>query len=154
MIRVGLGKKDEQETMLHEMVHARVGRFHGRKFVAELKRLRRIGAPLSPYEFDLKEGDKLKVSRDYVRSRVEDCVDDNMKRTQIYEALEDKFRMPISYLKRRINVDRIIRDVQVKNVSERLRQVDYVPLVPVATLSHVLFPIPHNPDADQEKRRI
>jgi hypothetical protein len=121
-VREGLGEKTDHETLLHEMVHVKAGPSHGTKFVDELKRLRSLGAPLSSIEGDLKEGIKPVISRQFVGNIVDDCLTDHLKPKQIYRALEEEFCMPISVLKHRINVDRIIStSTMAKREWERLR---------------------------------
>jgi hypothetical protein len=56
-IRSGISMNSTLQTLMHEMVHAKLWwltkNVHGRAFVNELKRVRQLGAPLSTSELDL-----------------------------------------------------------------------------------------------------
>src|SRR5579875_1438992 len=64
-IRSGMSKKATLWTLVHEMAHAKitnsVGEVHGRIFVRELRRLRKLGAPLSPLDVDVVKSGKNQV---------------------------------------------------------------------------------------------
>jgi len=66
LIRAGLSERSMEQTLIHEMTHAKLSwirrEIHGKKFISELRRLRKLGAPLSRFELD-------RVRFDHKRSR-------------------------------------------------------------------------------------
>ncbi len=61
-----------EETMIHEMVHASVGYSHGKKFLAEMRRLHALGAPVQDLEVLSSRG---RLSRQDVEDFGVDCFD-------------------------------------------------------------------------------
>src|SRR5579862_1384198 len=58
-LRSNLSKNSSAYSLLHEMVHAKLSNNtenHGKLFVKELKRIRKLGAPLSPADIDVAKG--------------------------------------------------------------------------------------------------
>lgn len=73
--------REAQGMLLHEMVHARVGGYHGDKFKQELTRLKNLGAPVS--EVDFTEG--MRPNADYVRERIDDALLEGLTLKQAQE---------------------------------------------------------------------
>ncbi len=59
-----------KSTLIHEMAHARVGSFHGKKFMSELTRLRNEGAPVSGIDF----AERAPINAAYVRGSIDDAL--------------------------------------------------------------------------------
>jgi len=63
----------QQETLLHEMVHGVAGNGHGERFLAELRRLQQIGAPLGETEVNaILMGVRLPLTKTRFRDEVKE----------------------------------------------------------------------------------
>ena len=67
-LRRGLDETLLRETLIHEMAHAVAGQHHGKRFVAEMARLRGAGAPVNPQDL---EPNTDRLSKSEVRHSVE-----------------------------------------------------------------------------------
>lgn len=84
LIEVGIYESQVQkETLLHEMVHAAADRVgHGKRFIAEIKRLRQIGAPLGETERNaIVMGMRRRLTADGFRGDVKEFLADNPQGT-------------------------------------------------------------------------
>ena len=117
LIRAGLGRKSTEQILIHEMVHAKLSRskkkdVHGKAFLSELRRLRKLGAPLSDRELD-------KIPRQDKRSREpprfskkivfeilrEAIVVERLPPRMIPSFLERELMIPYSVISSRVDVD-------------------------------------------------
>ncbi len=140
-IRSGMSKKATLWTLVHEMAHAKitnsVGEVHGRIFVRELRRLRKLGAPLSPLDVDVVKSGKNQVgrrtekgektdrgnrSKSEISSTVIEPISlrkaifdghfvEGLSKNQIPKYLEREFQIPFSEIRRRIGVAKMIQQV-------------------------------------------
>ncbi len=71
---VRMSEEEMTETLLHEMVHARVGDSHRERFCAEMDRLERIGAPVLKGEGEQwREVGRIKINKAYLRAIAQDA---------------------------------------------------------------------------------
>jgi hypothetical protein len=123
LIRNGLGERATLQTLVHEMVHAKLSEsntsqeneLHGRSFVEELRRLRALGAPLSPLDLDKQKRAQRNVSvisEKCVRDLVEMAKSaEKLDRTDVSKFLERELEIPFSAIVRQTNASRIIKEV-------------------------------------------
>jgi tRNA isopentenyl-2-thiomethyl-A-37 hydroxylase MiaE len=87
LIRAGMKERSTEQTLIHEMVHAKLfwirKEIHGKRIISELRRLRKLGAPLSSLELD-------KVRSDSVTSREPARLTKKRVCSLIFEALTNE----------------------------------------------------------------
>jgi hypothetical protein len=123
LIRAGMGPKSTEQTLMHEMIHAKIsefrGKVHGKMFSSELHRLRKLGAPLSPGELDLvrhnsnKSREPPRLDEKTIRGLIRDAmISEKLNPKVIPRFLEHELMIPYSVLRTYLDVDREIRNVQ------------------------------------------
>ncbi len=139
-IRSGMSEKATLWTLVHEMAHAKLSNsareVHGRIFVQELRRLRKLGAPLSPLDVDVVKSGKNRVGRrtekktadrgNQGKSKISSSVIEpialrkaifdghfieGLSKDHIPKYLEREFEIPFSEIKRRVDVAKMIQEV-------------------------------------------
>jgi hypothetical protein len=121
LIRDGLGTLSTLQTLTHEMIHAKLSeaggrgkyKIHGPLFLGELKRLRRLGAPLSPLDVDVRGLDNSpSVSIRAIQSLIKEARDvERLPKRDVPQFLEYQLEFPYSVLRRRFNIDRYIHEM-------------------------------------------
>ena len=83
LIEVGTYESQiQKETLLHEMVHAAAGLGHGKRFLAEMQRLRQIGAPFGEAELNgIRMGVRRRLTADGFRNDAKEFLADNLQGT-------------------------------------------------------------------------
>jgi hypothetical protein len=121
LIRNGLGEKSTLQTLAHEMIHAKLSEsktkrkneVHGSSFVNELKRLRALGAPLSPQDLDKKKDRKARTFSEVdLRKLISEAhVVERLTKVNVPKFLERELQVPFSIIERKIKVSHIIREI-------------------------------------------
>jgi hypothetical protein len=120
-LRSGISKNSILQTLTHEMIHAKLWwltkNTHGKTFIKELRRVRKLGAPLSPLELDLAEGFvPPKLTKRSIESAIyEALVTERLPRKFISRFLEREFYLPYSEIKHIVDVPRIIAKIHQFN---------------------------------------
>ncbi|MDG6998637.1 MAG: hypothetical protein JRN15_05930 [Nitrososphaerota archaeon] len=123
LIRAGMGVMSTEQTLIHEMVHARLfwikREIHGKRFISELRRLRSLGAPLSPRELDRAEKDSslnrepLRATKKNVRKLVMEALTvEKLSEREIPRYLEGEFMLPFSVVNRLVSIKEEVRKVK------------------------------------------
>lgn len=85
--RALFSKEMAKDILLHEMCHAAVGPWHGKKFEVEMKRLRSEGAPVAEWEFN----EPLPVSSDLIRISVDEALSKGLTLKDAQEWVADEY---------------------------------------------------------------
>jgi len=108
------------------MIHAKLWwltrNVHGRAFVRELKRVRKLGAPLSSSELDLKaEGyfEQAKLSRRSIRNSIRYALTrEGLPLMYVPRFLELEFHLPYSVIRGQVpDVEEIITKMVLKSIN-------------------------------------
>jgi hypothetical protein len=111
------------QTLAHEMVHAKLSRVkknvHGKLFVKNLRRIRKLGAPLSSSEPDMAEGNDFFRPRKLNRRNVENAIrvallSENVPARYVPKFLEREFFLPFSVISKVANVREMISRINSK----------------------------------------
>jgi hypothetical protein len=109
-LRSGISLNTTLQTLMHEMIHAKLWwvtkNVHGPAFINELKRVRRLGAPLSSSELDLTNENMFVLSR-LTRQNVENSIryaleKENLPSKLVPKFLELEFNLSYSVIRRQI----------------------------------------------------
>jgi SprT-like family protein len=134
-LRSGISRNSSLQTLTHEMIHAKLWwltrNVHGRAFVKELKRVRKLGAPLSSSELDLKAEGYFEQPK-LARRNVEDSIRyalvlEGLQPRYIPKFLELEFHLPYSVIRGQVpDVEDIIDKMSlyriVKDPPDSFRQ--------------------------------
>jgi hypothetical protein len=102
-------------TLLHEMIHTKI-LDHGPSFIREAKRIRTLGANLSQSEIDKVQGHYQKITKRSVYISIQEAlIWEQLPREQIPQYLETEFHTPFSKIRKAVNVEQLIREVEKKN---------------------------------------
>lgn len=123
LIRSGMGPISTEQTLIHEMVHAKLSsirkEIHGKRFLSELRRLRKLGAPLSPFELDrVRNSDPssrepIRLTKKKVRILISKAiVTEKLPPRLVPRYLEQEVMVPYSIIKRSVNIGQEIRRAQ------------------------------------------
>lgn len=102
------------------MVHAKLGeseakvkKVHGSLFIKELKRLRNLGAPLSPLDFDrYKRGKRLSVTKRGVKKLIREAhTVERLPQASVPKFLELRLALPFAVINHEIEVKPIIHEI-------------------------------------------
>jgi hypothetical protein len=112
-VRAGMSRNATLQTLVHEMAHVKIrgnrGAVHGRAFLAELARLRSMGAPLSTGDLDVaipqRNGNfrtRVQIDKARVRELVAEAVNSLHLKTKrsVASFLESELEMPISEIRK------------------------------------------------------
>jgi hypothetical protein len=122
LIRKGLGEQSTLQTLVHEMIHAKLSSrenslknkvAHGEPFLKELKRLRGLGAPLSPLELDKQTGQRTTPITDRnVRKLVREAkTEEKLSKKHVPKFLERQLELPVPVIAEGVRLEQIIEDV-------------------------------------------
>ena len=117
LIREGMGEKSTEQTLVHEMIHAKLSqikrKIHGARFISELRRLRKLGAPLSQGELDMPSQhgrEPPRLTRASVSKLINYALDfEKIPASQIPKYLERELMLPYSLIDRIAQVDELMR---------------------------------------------
>ena len=119
-IRSGISTRSALQTLMHEMVHAKLWRLtnnvHGRAFIGELRRVRSLGAPLSTSELDLTEERFFELpglTKRNLQNTVRYALGvELLPKKHVPKFLELEFNLPYSVIKRHVcDVPEIIEKI-------------------------------------------
>jgi len=116
-LRSGVSKNGTLQTLMHEMVHAKLWWLtkndHGKAFVNELRRVRKLGAPLSPLELDLSEGyEPPRLTRRNIENSIQDALFiEGLPKRQVPRYLEREFYEPIPRIRKVVDIKKGIQKV-------------------------------------------
>jgi SprT-like family len=122
-LRAGMSRNATLQTLAHEMVHAKLSRVkknvHGKLFVKNLRRIRKLGAPLSSSEPDMAEGNDFFRPRKLNRRNVENAIrvallSENVPERYVSKFLEREFFLPFSVISKVANVREMISRINSK----------------------------------------
>ncbi len=100
-VRKGLANDELKASLLHEMVHAKVGvkPSHGSKFVKELKRIRALGSHLSDSEMDVKEPESIRLTKMLMEETISDLLSDGIPTERVPFLLERELVLSLSEIR-------------------------------------------------------
>jgi SprT-like family len=116
-LRSGVSKNVTPQTLTHEMIHAKLWWLtkngHGKAFVNELRRVRKLGAPLSSLELDLSEGyEPPKLTKRNIENSIQDAlVIEGLPKGQVPNYLEREFYEPISRIRQVADIEKGIQKI-------------------------------------------
>jgi hypothetical protein len=116
-LRSSVSKNGTLQTLTHEMVHAKLWwvtkNGHGKAFVRELKRVRKLGAPLSSLDLDLSKGhEPPKLTSHNIENSIQDAlVIEALPNRQVPAYLEREFYEPISRIRKVVDIQKAIRKI-------------------------------------------
>ncbi len=116
-LRSGVSKNGTLQTMTHEMVHAKLWWLtkngHGKAFIKELGRVRKLGAPLSSLELDLSDGyEPPKLTKRNIENSIQDAlVIEGLPKGQVARYLEREFYEPISRISKVADIEKGIQRI-------------------------------------------
>jgi hypothetical protein len=127
LIRDGLGPKSTLQTLMHEMIHATLTEFgakgrrrvHGTLFLKELKRLRNLGAPLSPLDLDRNRARKTRMAtKGNVKNLIREArIVERLPRESVPKFLEMQLALPFTAIDQEMEVKPIIQEIYRANGS-------------------------------------
>jgi len=110
-LRSGISMNSMLQTLTHEMIHAKLWwvtkNVHGRAFVKELKRVRQLGAPLSPSELDLTADGFFELQPKLTKQNLENTIRyaltiECLPARYVTKFLELEFHLPYSVIRRQV----------------------------------------------------
>ncbi len=116
-LRGNLSKKSIVQSLAHEMVHAKLWRIrnetHGKLFLKELRRIRKLGAPLSPYDVDIAEGyEPPALNKRNLKSAIRDALyEERLPKRAIPKYLEREFSEPIQIIGQRYDIRKMVEEI-------------------------------------------
>ncbi len=130
LIRAGLTPRSSEQTLIHEMAHAKLSwirkEVHGKRFTSELIRLRKLGAPLSSFELDkvgsedASSREPEKLTKKKVRALISEALGkEGLSPKLVPRYLEQELMIPYSAIKRLLDVRREIEVLTLKKQASR-----------------------------------
>ena len=119
-IRQGISNRATLQTLTHEMAHAKLSHItqdmHGRAFINELRRLRRLGAPLSRAELDLlPDKQTIELNRRNLRCAIFDAlVIEKLPARAVPSYLEREFMKPLVEIERVTKIANLIDQISIE----------------------------------------
>ncbi len=115
-IRNGLSKNATLQTLVHEMAHSKLYWIrktpHGKMFIVELSRLRKLGAPLSLSELDQVKVEPFRLNVRNLRKVIfHALIIESIPRKFVPKYLELEFFLPYSEIKKITDIGKIISAV-------------------------------------------
>jgi SprT-like family len=116
-LRGNLSKKAVVQSLAHEMVHAKLARIkneaHGKLFLKELRKIRKLGAPLSPYDIDMASGyEPPPLSKRNLKNAIRQALyEEKLPNRAIPKYLEREFSEPIERIGQKYDIRKIIEEI-------------------------------------------
>jgi len=130
-IRSGISTNATSQTLAHEMVHAKLWwikkSVHGRSFVRELKRIRKLGAPLSKSELDIARPDDFFQAPKLTKRNIEATIliglnEEKLPPGLLPKFLEREFYLPYVVINKVTNIQELIS--RAKKSSPLFQEID------------------------------
>jgi hypothetical protein len=121
LIRAGMGQNSMVQTLVHEIAHAKLSRIkkqiHGKRYIGELKRLRKLGAPLSSQDLDkAQQREPLKLTKKNVQELISDALlKEGLSKASVPRFLEQELMLPFSEINKIIDVRSAIARIAFKS---------------------------------------
>ena len=112
--------KNLETTLLHEMIHAKSGPFHARKFMGELERIRAMGAFI----------EEPRISKSNASQFIEEAMLEKLPRNKIPMYLEWQFQKPLAEIRKKVDVYMLIQKKfqEIKEINRIRKKVGFPPL--------------------------